>query len=38
MISTDISKRGLWMPSSSTLTNNELEYVCKKIKESVKNF
>ena len=37
MISTDISKRGLWMPSSSTLTDNELEYVCKKIKELLKN-
>ena len=37
MISTDISKRGLWMPSSSTLTDNELEYVCKKIKEFLMN-
>jgi len=33
MISADVSKRGLWLPSSNTLTNNELEYVCKKIKE-----
>lgn len=32
-ISTDVSKRGLWLPSSNTLTNNELEFVCKKIKE-----
>jgi dTDP-4-amino-4,6-dideoxygalactose transaminase len=37
MITTDVSKRGLWMPSSSTLTDNELEYVCKKIKELLKN-
>jgi dTDP-4-amino-4,6-dideoxygalactose transaminase len=37
MITTDISKRGLWMPSSNTLTDNELEYVCKKIKEFLMN-
>ena len=37
MITTDISKRGLWLPSSNTLTDNELEYVCKKIKEFLMN-
>ena len=37
MITTDISKRGLWLPSSTTLTDNELEYVCKKIKEFLMN-
>ena len=36
-ISTDISKRGLWLPSSNTLTDNQLEYVCEKIKQFLMN-
>ena len=32
MISTDISKRGLWMPSSITLTDNQLEYAVNLLK------
>lgn len=27
------SKHGLWLPSSSKLTNNEITYICKKIRE-----
>jgi len=37
LVSTNVSKRGLWMPSSTTLTDNELEYVCKKIKQFFMN-
>ena len=31
-ISSKISDKGLWLPSSSTLTDKELNYVCKEIK------
>ena len=27
-----ISDRGIWLPSSVTLKENDIEYVCKKIK------
>ena len=37
LTSTDISKRGLWLPSSNTLTDNDLEFVCKKINEFFTN-
>ena len=37
LTSTKISKQGLWLPSSTTLTDNELEYVCKKIKQFFMN-
>ena len=30
-ISSDISDRGLWLPSSNNLTKKQLEYICKKI-------
>lgn len=29
----DIADRGLWIPSSTTLTDNELEFVCDEIKQ-----
>jgi len=32
-ITTNISNKGLWLPSSLTLTNSQIEYVCETIKE-----
>jgi len=32
----EISERGLWLPSSLKLTNDEIEYVCKEIKKGLK--
>ena len=32
-ISNEIGKNGLWLPSSSKLTNVQIDYICKKIKE-----
>ena len=31
-ITSKISDRGIWLPSSVTLKENDIEYVCKKIK------
>jgi len=31
--STSVSQRGLWLPSSSSLTDSDIEYVCQAIKE-----
>jgi perosamine synthetase len=36
-ISSDISKRGLWLPSSTTLTEDELFLVCNNINNFFKN-
>ena len=30
-ITSEISDRGIWLPSSVTLKENDIEYVCKKI-------
>ena len=30
-ITDDVSERGLWLPSSSTLKDKEIDYICKKI-------
>ena len=32
-VSSEISQKGLWLPSSLSLKKSELDYVCKKIKE-----
>ena len=32
-VSNEIGEKGLWLPSSSRLTNKEIDYVCEKIKE-----
>ncbi|GAG16887.1 unnamed protein product, partial [marine sediment metagenome] len=32
-----ISKRGVWLPSSLTLTDEDIEYICDNIKEGIKN-
>ena len=32
VISNEIGVKGLWLPSSSKLTNDQIDYVCKKIK------
>lgn len=32
-VSTKAAKRGLWLPSAVTLTDNEVKYICKKIRE-----
>lgn len=32
-VSNEIGEKGLWLPSSSRLTNKQIDYVCKKIKE-----
>jgi len=32
-VTEEIAAKGLWLPSSITLTDNEIEYVCKKIRE-----
>ncbi len=37
-ITTEISKRGLWLPSSVTLKDNEVDYICKKIRLFLKNY
>jgi len=34
--SIDYSRRGLWLPSSSKLTNKEIKYICNKIHEFYK--
>ena len=31
-ITSDISDRALWLPSSNNLTNKQMNYICKKIK------
>ena len=31
--SEDVSNRGLWLPSSSFLSNEDIKYICQKIKE-----
>ena len=36
-ITTDISERGLWLPSSSTLKQKDIDYICKKIHLFFKN-
>ena len=36
-VTSDIADRGLWLPSSTTLTDNELEFVCKEIKRFFAN-
>jgi len=30
-VTNDVSKRGLWLPSSSTLKDKEIDFICKKI-------
>jgi len=30
--SSDISDKGLWLPSSVTLENKEIDFICRKIK------
>ncbi len=32
-ITEDVSRRGLWLPSSILLTDDQIRYVCKKIRE-----
>jgi perosamine synthetase len=32
-VSNEIGEKGLWLPSSSKLTNNQIDYVCEKINE-----
>lgn len=36
-VSSNIADRGLWLPSSTTLTNKEIEFVCKEIKQFFTN-
>ena len=36
-ITTEISQRGLWLPSSVTLKDKQIDYICKKIKEFFNN-
>ena len=31
--SSEISDKGLWLPSSTTLKNNQIDYICRKIKD-----
>ena len=31
-VSSEISDRGLWLPSSTTLTNKQINFICKEIK------
>ena len=33
--SSDISDKGLWLPSSVTLANKEIDFICRKIKDFV---
>jgi perosamine synthetase len=33
IVSNEIGVKGLWLPSSSKLTNEQIDYVCEKIKE-----
>jgi len=33
LVSNEIGEKGLWLPSSSKLTNKQIDYVCDKIKE-----
>ncbi len=33
--SSDLSDKGLWFPSSVTLENKEIDFICRKIKEFV---
>ena len=35
-VTTEISERGLWLPSSITLKDNEIDYICNKIREFFK--
>lgn len=32
-VATEIAKEGLWLPSSLTLTENQIKHICQKIKE-----
>ena len=32
-VSNLVGDKGLWLPSARQLTNNEIDYVCKKIRE-----
>ena len=32
-VSNQIGESGLWLPSSSKLTNEQIDYICKKIQE-----
>ena len=32
-VSNEIGKKGLWLPSSSKLKNEQIDYICKKINE-----
>ena len=36
IISNEIGMYGLWLPSSSKLSNNQIDYVCIKIEEFYK--
>jgi perosamine synthetase len=33
IVSNEIGVKGLWLPSSSKLTNEQIDYVCKQIKQ-----
>ena len=35
-VTTEISERGLWLPSSVTLKDNEIDYICNRIREFFK--
>ena len=35
-ISNLVGEKGLWLPSASQLTNNQIEYVCSTIREFFK--
>jgi perosamine synthetase len=37
-VSETVGKKGLWLPSSGHLTDEEIKYVCKNIREFYKNF
>ena len=37
-ISSDISSRGLWLPSSVSLSDDEIQMICTEIIKSIKNF
>ncbi|HRR19742.1 MAG TPA: DegT/DnrJ/EryC1/StrS family aminotransferase [Ignavibacteriales bacterium] len=37
-VSNLVGEKGLWLPSSSHLTNNEIDYICDQINEFYKNY
>lgn len=36
LVSTEIGEKGLWLPSSSRLSNEQIDYICDRIKEFFK--